>query len=260
MKKVAFGGFIIRGYEIISFISKKPQTSIAKAKKDNKFFLLKFTKKNSELNFISNISCSTIISPIEYFYFQRFRVLVFELGFCDLYHYLQTNQNIPINITIQIMEDCFQALYYLHYENIIHHDIKLENIILFRDSNESIHSKIISFSGAKNVKQDEYCKCHYCTNGYFGPEFHQGHSYPTDVYSLGVTLRYLWSRTMKTGDSVKIIDHILHRMVAEDPKNRITAQECYSIIYYNVCHRNVQAQNASEDSNSSQKSEIYESI
>lgn len=240
MKKVSFGGIDVRGYEIISFISRKQQTAIAKVKKDNKYYLLKFTKKNSELHFINNISCSTIISPLEYFMFQRFYVLVFELGFSDLYHYLQANQNIPIEITIRIMEDCFKALYYLHYENIIHHDIKLENIIIFKDLNGQIHSKFISFSGAKDIKDNEYCKCHFCTNGYFGPEFHQGHSYPTDVYSLGITLKYLWSRTVKTGEYVKVIDNILKRMVADDPKSRITAQECYSIIYYNICHRNVQ--------------------
>lgn len=240
MKKVTFGGVIIGGYEIISFISRKPQTSIAKAQKNNKLYLLKFTKKNSELYFIDNISCSTIISPIEYFFFQKYRVLVFEFGFCDLYHFLQTNQSIPIETTIQIMEDCFQALYYLHYENIIHHDIKLENIILFKNSDGIIHSKYISFSGAKNIKDNEFCNCHYCTNGYFGPEFHQGHSFPTDVYSLGITLRYLWSRTKKTGESIKIIDNILQRMVTKDPNTRITAQECYSIMYYNVCHRKAQ--------------------
>ena len=39
MKKVSFGGIDVRGYEIISFISRKQQTAIAKVKKDNKYYL-----------------------------------------------------------------------------------------------------------------------------------------------------------------------------------------------------------------------------
>lgn len=238
MKKVSFGGVTIRGYEIISFVSRKTQTSIAKAKKDNKFYLLKFTKKNNELHYINTISCNSIISSVEYFKFKEYHVLVFELGFSDLYHYILENQKIPIDISILIIEDCFRALYCLHSEKIIHHDIKLENIVLFKDINGQIKSKFISFSGAKDVKDNEICNCHYCTDGYYGPEFHQGHSYSTDIYSLGITLKYLWSRTVKTGDNARIIDNILKRMIVADPKARITAQEGYSIMYYNVCHRN----------------------
>ncbi|KAK8896260.1 hypothetical protein M9Y10_014157 [Tritrichomonas musculus] len=248
MRKVSFGGINIKGYEIISFLSRRAQTSIAKAKKDNKLYLLKITKKNTELHFINNISCSTIIAPYEYFLFQRHLVIVFELAHCDLYQFLQKNNTIPMNTTLQIMEDCFQALYYLHCEEIIHHDIKLENIVIFKNSQGTYHAKLISFSGAKSIDKEPICHCHFCTPGYYGPEFHEGHTYSTDIYSLGITLRYLWSRTQKTGDSVKIIDNILKRMILNDSDDRITAQECYSIIYYNVLQRHIQAQNNSINS------------
>ena len=61
MRKVSFGGINIKGYEIISFLSRRAQTSIAKAKKDNKLYLLKITKKYNILHLKSSKNLGTNI-------------------------------------------------------------------------------------------------------------------------------------------------------------------------------------------------------
>jgi len=78
----------------------------------------------------------------------------------------------------------------LHNQEIIHSDIKLENII--------IHNKIIKLidfgvSYMMNGKKCILINTTYGTEGYMAPEQYKGLlTYKTDIYSLGVSLIELW--------------------------------------------------------------------
>ncbi|OHT15853.1 hypothetical protein TRFO_13671 [Tritrichomonas foetus] len=239
MSKVQFGGVLVNDYQITSTKIRNSRVVLSNAVKDGKNFMLKFTTGYNELYFIDNFQCSTVVKPIEHFFYKNKYVSVFPSYSTDLYDFVAKNSNIPLEKTLQIIEDCFSAVYYLHNCSVLHNNIKLENFVIYDEGNGILNTKIRDFQGAVILDKGEKCTCQYGTPGYMAPEFHEGHSFPSDIYALGVTLRYLWYRTKKTDTyanqiNVSIIDSLLERMVKEDPNSRPTAQECYSIIYYNI--------------------------
>lgn len=95
----------------------------------------------------------------------------------------------------KIMLSVFNALDCLHAENIIHRDIKPQNIVL---SNDGV-IKIIDL-GISRVVKNEKCQDTNIlgTVGFAAPEqfgFGQSDS-RTDIYSLGVLMNYLLEKTM----------------------------------------------------------------
>ncbi len=72
----------------------------------------------------------------------------------------------PEKYVQHIMKQIFNAFYYLHTQNIIHRDIKLENILVKfhseKDQNEmnmlNADIKVIDFGFAKNVEENEVTK------------------------------------------------------------------------------------------------------
>ncbi|OHS97594.1 hypothetical protein TRFO_36130 [Tritrichomonas foetus] len=78
-------------------------------------------------------------------------------------------------------------------------------------------------------KEDEVCFSNLGTEGYASPEFLNGHSLPSDIYALGVTLSYVWAFARKRNADptiIAMIDTLLQRMVSVDPKERPTAEKC----------------------------------
>lgn len=92
---------------------------------------------------------------------------------------------------IKIIEDVGNALVEVHKSNIIHRDIKPDNLIL-RSSNNKI--VLIDFGAVKEIttqmvnEQGEVIKTVIIgTNGYMAPEQAQGHPCcASDIYSLGI--------------------------------------------------------------------------
>jgi serine/threonine protein kinase len=89
------------------------------------------------------------------------------------------------------------GLAYIHSEGIIHKDLKLENILLKRDSSSLVLAKIADFGFAKELKpgKTEFSETeHPGTETYMAPELLSapGETYPasfaSDVYALGITI------------------------------------------------------------------------
>jgi serine/threonine protein kinase len=83
-----------------------------------------------------------------------------------------------------------EGLKYLHQKNIVHRDIKLENI--FCTENNKV--KIGDLGMSKIIYRDtDMISTRVGTPIYFAPEViqHQMYSFPVDVWALGCTFYYL---------------------------------------------------------------------
>lgn len=104
------------------------------------------------MTLLSQLNHPSIVSLIDLFHFQRMHYVVME--YCDGGSVVEMMSKIPIKselIIANIMKQLFRALSYMHSLNIIHRDIKLENIVFLNGKEgekDYIPIKIIDFGGA----------------------------------------------------------------------------------------------------------------
>lgn len=195
--------FFSSNYTIIKDIYTKPDKAVFIVKKNNKKYLLKakkhcFSMVNEKnvykklhnnhnefvLDFIDFYDCS------QYFYF------VYEyIDGTDLRDYANTHTLTDSDIQI-IFKQILQGVKYIHNNNIIHCDLKLENIMITKQK----QIKIIDFDLSKVSTNDG----EYTADGIFGtmqyiaPESYdlQIYSRKTDVWSLGIILCVLKTKCL----------------------------------------------------------------
>ena len=115
----------------------------------------------------------------------------------DLYAFIEKHDHkIGEGRARTIIHSLATALFYLHSYGIIHRDIKLENLVMVDESEES-DVKIVDFGLSKLVGSDEHCTEPYGTYGFVAPEVLKGVPYDKgiDVWSLGVVAYALLSGT-----------------------------------------------------------------
>ena len=79
------------------------------------------------------------------------------------------------------------ALQYLHSQNIVHRDIKLENIIMDKKNN----AKLIDFGFSVIIYNDQKLKVFCGTPSYMAPEIvakQEYNGFSVDIWSIGVLL------------------------------------------------------------------------
>ncbi|OHS95213.1 hypothetical protein TRFO_02161 [Tritrichomonas foetus] len=167
-----------------------------------------------------------------------------EEAYADLYSFLEANDQVSVPVALKLIIDALSALEYLHDNNILHGDIKLENFLLYPIQNDEFYGQkesdmtngfdllLSDFETARVIKPNHICKCKRGTAGYISPEFMEGHSLPSDIYAMGVTLRYIWSRTNGQNHRIPIVEDVITSMLAEDPLARPTAKQCRVCIEY----------------------------
>ena len=123
------------------------------------------------------------------------------MEYCDmgnLYNYqLKLNNKIfnleeGLNIFLQIV----YGLDYIHHNNIIHRDIKLENIFIKKNYQNGVNNyicKIGDFGLARQIGEEESAITNCGTERYMAPEILSGQTYgkQADIWSLGVLLYHL---------------------------------------------------------------------
>lgn len=91
-----------------------------------------------------------------------------------------------------LLSQLLLALGYLESKDIIHRDIKIENIMLVRDRSDRFSLKLIDFGlSTFTYSKDAIKKCG--TPGYVAPEMLRGEPYDgkVDLFSAGVVL-FIW--------------------------------------------------------------------
>jgi serine/threonine protein kinase len=125
--------------------------------------------------------------------FQTRSHLYFVLEFClggELYYHLARQGRFDENTARFYFAEILLGLEYLHARNIVHRDLKVENILL----DEEGHVRLTDFGVSKVVKDetDKFTSV-VGTSEYMAPELilKEGYSKPFDFYCLGCVLYFM---------------------------------------------------------------------
>ena len=162
----------------------------------------------------------------------------------DLLSYIKKRSKLTETVSKSIFKQIILALQYIHSHNIVHRDIKLDNILIDLDNN----IKICDFGVSKIIKKGDIMLEQCGTPAYIAPEILRNRGYEgfgVDIWSAGVVLYAMLSGTVpfKGGDlkelhqliiegEFKIVknvskeaNHLLKCLLQVDPKNRIKIED-----------------------------------
>ncbi len=111
----------------------------------------------------------------------------------DLFDYLKERHfSISEQRARELSESLSCALYYLHSYGIVHRDLKLENIMMTDNSEQSV-PKLVDFGLSKFMGPLETSNDPFGTVGYAAPEILKKLPYgkSVDIWSLGVIIYVL---------------------------------------------------------------------
>ncbi|EEB17394.1 mitogen-activated protein kinase ERK-A, putative [Pediculus humanus corporis] len=138
-------------------------------------------------------SLHNVIHMLEYFYFRNHLCISFELMSLNLYELIKKNsyQGFSLTLIRRFAHSLVQCLRLLHKENIIHCDLKPENVLLKQRGSSSI--KVIDFGSSCYSHQRVYT--YIQSRFYRSPEVILGLPYGTaiDMWSLGCILAELYT-------------------------------------------------------------------
>ncbi|KAL1491645.1 hypothetical protein ABEB36_012209 [Hypothenemus hampei] len=134
-----------------------------------------------------------LIHMLEYFYFRNHLCISFELLSLNLYELIKKNnyQGFSLNLIRRFAGSLLKCLRLLQKENIIHCDLKPENVLLKQRGSSSI--KVIDFGSSCYTNQRVYT--YIQSRFYRSPEVILGLTYGTaiDMWSLGCILAELYT-------------------------------------------------------------------
>lgn len=150
------------------------------------------TMLQNEFNVLKTISLDhpNLLSLVDYFETENYIYLVTNLAKGgDLFNQIETQGRISEHDTAIIINELVDTIRYLHSHNIIHRDIKAENILL-RSNNEN-RIILADFGLARFYHGKLYDKCG--TLSYLAPEIldGKGYGFEVDMWAVGVLTYFL---------------------------------------------------------------------
>ncbi|KAI4889269.1 hypothetical protein NFI96_013534 [Prochilodus magdalenae] len=153
-----------------------------------------------EVNILKRVNHAHIIHLEEVFETPKKMYLVMEL--CEggeLKRLLQKNKRLSEEETRHIISSLAEATVYLHKKDIVHRDLKLENILVksyHSDDNGAVNIKVTDFGLSVQkggVGSEKMLQATCGTPIYMAPEVINGHEYSQqcDVWSIGVIMYML---------------------------------------------------------------------
>ncbi|ROV88054.1 hypothetical protein VMCG_10413 [Cytospora schulzeri] len=134
----------------------------------------------------------------------------------ELYDYLLRHGKLPVDKVQKTFTQLVGAVAYVHQQNCVHRDLKLENILL--DKNENV--KLLDFGFAREYEgKTNYLQTFCGTICYSAPEMLKGEKYAgekVDVWSLGIILYALLCGELPFDDDDD--DVTRRKILAEEPK------------------------------------------
>ena len=151
----------------------------------------------NEINILKKLDHPNIVKIFEFYSTKKKYFIITE--FCkhgELYGYIKRKYN-ETQLAV-LFYQVFSGLCYLHENNILHRDLKLENIMIsdiekdIKTDNEFFWIKIIDFGTAKIFKKSRNEKAIVGSSYYIAPEvLKQKYNEKCDTWSVGVILYML---------------------------------------------------------------------
>jgi serine/threonine protein kinase len=162
----------------------------------------------------------------------------------DLLSFVRKRTKLSEKVAKFIFRQIIEALQYIHSNNIIHRDIKLDNILI--DLNNTI--KLCDFGVSKQIKENEVIYDQCGTPAYIAPEILRNEGfqgYAADVWSAGIVLYAMVQGrvpffTKEVQDLYVMItkspytplqnctpelEDLISKLLNKDPKKRISTEE-----------------------------------
>jgi dual specificity tyrosine-phosphorylation-regulated kinase 2/3/4 len=163
-----------------------------------------------------------IIRGIEFFVFRRHICLVSEIMGQNLYEYARSMRfrPIPVRQTRPIARQMLEALAFTHANNIVHCDMKPENVLLEPGSQDRV--KIIDFGSSCFIGKQRY---EYIQSRFYrAPEVILGIKYgpPMDIWSFAcILVELMIGRPLFPGDNEREQLDMLMEVLGAPPKEII---------------------------------------
>eukprot|EP00042_Codosiga_hollandica_P050328 m.598309 g.598309 ORF g.598309 m.598309 type:complete len:931 (-) comp58075_c0_seq1:70-2862(-) len=142
-----------------------------------------------EVMLLTKLAHRNIVKIVEVYHNLEFFQLLMERDgpTFDLFEFIDHNPDVDESIASHIFRQVVSAVDYLHDRQIVHRDIKDENIIL----DFQLRAKLIDFGSAAYMQKGKLFDTFCGTLEYCAPEVLLGNPYPgpeLEVFSMGVTL------------------------------------------------------------------------
>ncbi|KAJ9577678.1 hypothetical protein L9F63_005758, partial [Diploptera punctata] len=196
-----------------------------------------------EISLLTTLKHPNIVHVLDVFENPKFFQLVMEKhgAGMDLFEFIDRKPYLDESLNSYIFRQIVSAVDYLHSLQILHRDIKDENVII----NERFHAKLIDFGSATFMSDGRLFSTFYGTVEYCSPEVLAGNKYEgpeLEMWSLGVTLYVMTFGENPFFDVEEIMRaemhppckvsdelmELLHWMLAKDPHQRCKVQQLVS--------------------------------
>ncbi|KAG7310767.1 hypothetical protein JYU34_003578 [Plutella xylostella] len=196
-----------------------------------------------ELSLLLTLKHPNIVTVIDAFENDKYFQMVMEKhgAGMDLFEFIERRPRLDEPLVSYIFRQVAQAVEYLHSLNILHRDIKDENIII----DNKFHIKLIDFGSATFMNKDTLFSTFYGTTEYCSPEVLAGNKYAgpeLEMWSMGITLYVLTFFVNPFTDIEDTIqgplvmphpvsedlEHLLRWMLHKDPSARCTVPQLTS--------------------------------
>lgn len=201
-----------RDYKIISLVYKSSLSSIytCKCKSNISTFktivkIQKYKYGNVEakiLKFLNKKKCIFVPIYVEHYVYKKISYLVMEeIQGNTLKNFLHINKKLSYMHRNTIANLLIEYIKVLHLFGIIHRDLKSDNILIYKSSNNNINVKIIDYGFSVKKKYTSiynFNLTYQCgTYNYMPPEIltKKYYNVSCDSYSLGIILYYLFTNT-----------------------------------------------------------------
>lgn len=201
----------------------------------------------SESRILKILNCKERHNNIIYFYesiiFNYKQYIITEyINGCDLFNYICNFKYVNVTNIINIAAQIISALYFLKNHNIIHCDLKPENIMIEQNTN---NIKIIDFGSAIINDKNNNVKC--ITYIYQTPEYFNNKiiSFSTDIWALGCILYTLITKQhpfdlMCNLTKKEIINNIIYQPITFNQKIWITIPAELKILISNMLNKKIE--------------------
>ena len=201
-----------------------------------------------------------------YLYYEDEEYYIFVLELCDkdLSKLLKDRKELPVpkfdsSEILYIMESLNEPLKYMHNNDLIHRDIKSENILIkYLDSSKTKYIPKMADYGASTELVNGIATAKIGSKGYMAPEIlteEDEYNDKSDLYSMGVMIYELYfgeypfemavigegliniqkklnKKKMKDCED-KVLDDLLNKLLIYDPDKRISWEEYFNHPFFN---------------------------